>query len=196
MITYLSRCFSICLVILTSLLSDANATSCSQGSGYSVSEPPPNNYTVHISIRSPSRTCGGLERMLRQNIATGSVVELANYCVDGQYVDECVPVGDYRYGLATPLDCSEAGTCGGMPYYATINVPVAAPSDCTRSAGNIAPTDYTDAAPWSGKPNTYVDCPMSDSGCSCSVPSRSAGGFFGVLIAFTIAIWRRYRGVA
>lgn len=111
-----------------------------------------------------SRPCPDPGGMLRQNIATGEVVRLASECspADAQptYVDDCVPPGVYRYGLARPFapgywpsnpTCSN--TCG-MPtctfcradYFVTVTVP-ASDGGCDCDGGLPAPMPV-DGAPW------------------------------------------------
>src|SRR5262245_15757631 len=49
--------------------------------------------------------------LLRQNPTSGEVVTLADCNSSACFVDECVPVGTYRYGLRTPYACNSA-SCG------------------------------------------------------------------------------------
>jgi len=161
-------------------------------SSYAASAGATTDYTVHIGIESPSRTCDSSEKMLRQNVATGEVVQLADYCANGEFVDECVPQGEYRYGLTIPFDCSEAGTCNGLSYYATVNVFYSPPSDCVRTAGNGPPIPYSGQVPWASAKDGYIECPNTDAGgCGCSVKAKGTKGTTAALLLTAIALWRR-----
>ena len=56
--------------------------------------------------------------LLREDVASGDVVQLAAYCAEcgpcqgfGDetcFFDECVPAGTYRYGFLVPYECEPA----------------------------------------------------------------------------------------
>jgi MYXO-CTERM domain-containing protein len=117
-----------------------------------------------------TRTCPQPEGMLRQNVATGRVMRLGQHCTDERvmppnvtrdsskgpcYLDECVPPGTYRYGLARPLECAGSASY----YYVVVKVTSPLPPDCKRSGPAPAPVKR---APWKDSP--YV-CSRGCFGC-------------------------------
>ena len=162
---------------------------CSGGAEYNVTV---TGNTVQVLPELTARKCGGPIGMLRQNVDTGEVVELANDCDEGRYVDECVPPGDYRYGFATAYDCSEQG-CGGVQYYVAVIAPTPV-SPCVRSGTSTEATAYSAPVPWASSSSSLRECP---SGCGCSAPGRGALGFDGAVVALSlVALWRRRRATA
>jgi hypothetical protein len=172
----------------------------------------PASYTVDVAgstvtIASNSfgdRACPDGSGMLRENVATGEVVKLADFCStateDGSrtagYIDECVPRGSYRYGFASPYKCYES-SCGTY-YFEEAEVTVELADGCARSEGNAAPTKVS-KAPW-GSDN--VICSYGgdsgeggDSGCSIAAGSGSTTvfvvNFAAVLLGLAL---RRKRG--
>lgn len=141
-----------------------------------------------------TRTCPQPEGMLRQNVATGRVVRLGQHCTERRvkapnvitegstgacYLDECVPPGTYRYGLARPLKCMGSASY----YYYEVKVTRALPEACTR--GGPAPTAVK-RTPWSDSP--YV-CTRGCFGCGVAAPAEPplpllllAAGFMGLLV--------------
>lgn len=100
---------------------------------------------------------------LRQDEATGEVVIIAATC-PGCFNDECVPPGTYRYGLASPFNCS-GGVCAGViPYFAEVTV-TAAPSSCTRDPTSPVPMATIMTPPWGT--GTSVVASMACPGCGC-----------------------------
>jgi hypothetical protein len=161
------RFFSLLLVSpLVVVVAHAGAQAdCAAGAGYQASAA---NNSVTITPTGSSRACPDSSGMLRQDETTGQVERLADFCNQGAYVDECVPAGSYRYGYATPFDCSESG-CGGVGLFAEVTVTTALPPACVRSTGDAGPTVVTTVPPWGvGGPDSglvaYKDCPH---GCSC-----------------------------
>jgi hypothetical protein len=134
----------IALLLLIAASSNARAD-CAAGPDYQilVGDPAPSTVKLEVQRGSPDEGCGRSVPMLRQNIDTGEVVQLA-FCIQTTYLDECVPAGRYRYGLATPLPCEG---CGGTPFFAIAEVPDD-PAACTPSAGDSGPTPYTGTIPW------------------------------------------------
>jgi hypothetical protein len=134
------------LLLLVTAAAPARAD-CASSASYDVTlgTPEPTSVTIAIQQADTSELCGGTVPMLRQDIDTGDVVELAAYCdSQGDFIDECVPAGRYRYGLVSPLPC---GGCGGTPYFEAITVG-AGSAACTRSAGDAGPLAYTGKVPW------------------------------------------------
>jgi hypothetical protein len=115
--------------------------------------------TVSILPRNfQKRRCGDPDGLLRQNVATGAVAKLPGqvtgttegYCGGDGYLDQCVPPGKYRYGLAKPYDCCP--TCCTTQYYIDVEIttPLAPDCEANRFAGNRAPVPFTGQVPWSG----------------------------------------------
>ena len=130
--------------------------------------------------------------MLRQNIATGEVVQLSGFCDDnGDYVDECVAAGTYRYGLAAPLTC---GGCGGTPYFTVVDIETTDGS-CTRTTGDSAPTTYSDAVPWTSPTEAgEIEYVCGDGGGGCSVTRGAPSVFLLHSAALLIGLgWFRRR---
>jgi len=114
-------------VVLVPSLSKAD---CATGPEYYVSL---NKTSFTVCASSGGRDCGSSVAMLRQNVADGSVVVIGNNCDSRCYVDECVPPGTYRYGYATPYDCSQTGCGGGIVLFREATMPVWTSSECTRT---------------------------------------------------------------
>ena len=177
---------SLTLLALLPLAQTAKAN-CSRGADYDITV---TNSTVQICPGGTTRTCGGAIEMLRQNVDSGEVVALANFCVDSSgtscYEDECVPNGNYRYGFATPYSCDEVG-CAGVAFWraASVSAGGGGIGTCTISSGNSAPTAYSAGAPWPATGNGEKDCP----GCRCGATSPSAL----VVLALAVIYVRRRR---
>jgi hypothetical protein len=118
-----------------------------------------NNTVAVAPLNFQKRTCPDASGMLRQNIATGETVKLADYCAttgkDGpfkyssetsSYLDECVPAGKYRYGFAKPYEC--CSSCCGTLLYGEAEVTTLLTTDCRRATGNHEPV-ATANMPWS-----------------------------------------------
>jgi hypothetical protein len=172
------------LLAVVALGARSAAADCNTGAGYRVNL---KGNTVTILIDSSTRRCGGPVPLLRQDVATGDVVVLSSYCVSGTYVDECVPPGTYRYGFATPYDCSEQG-CSSVYYWTSARVSGEV-AGCQRSAGDQAPTEYPQGAPWPNNDSPQKSC---GGGCACSTERREVYGFDAAWIVGALAIaWRR-----
>ncbi len=99
--------------------------------------------------------------MLRENVATGEVVQLADFCTacEGQmmyatqdpscFLDECVPPGNYRYGYEDPYGC-EPAACGTY-YYSEVTVD-ASTVGCLHREGNAPPQPYSSGGQWTEDP--------------------------------------------
>jgi hypothetical protein len=112
--------------------------------------------TVRVSLRNfQGRVCPDPGGLLRQDVSTGEVVKLADFCgaTDaGQppsYVDECVPPGTYHYGLADPYHC-ESASCGTYAFEAA-TVSSSPDGGCVRGEGNAGPTPASGATLGSSK---------------------------------------------
>jgi hypothetical protein len=93
----------------------------------------------------PDSGCVGT--LLRQNVATGEVVEIG-FCVRNCYVDECVAPGTYRYGFAQPFVCGP----NGAQYYIEGTVTSALDANCARAPGDAGPTASSNPVPWKDSP--------------------------------------------
>lgn len=123
--------------------------------------------TNSVTICADDHTCSMDGMMLRQNVDTGEVVELPAVCgedfYDHCYVDECLPAGTYRYGLATPLPCG----CGTRYFFEEITIEEELDENCEVSDPNLVALPYTDELPWGSE--SSEDCAM---GCSVA-PSQT-----------------------
>jgi hypothetical protein len=86
--------------LLVTTSADAN---CARPVGY---EATVEGSTVTVTpVSFDTRKCPDPDGMLREDVHTGEVVRVADVCRDGAYLDECVPVGTFRYGFAKPYEC-------------------------------------------------------------------------------------------
>ena len=102
------------------------------------------------------RKCGDPDGLLRQNVTTGAVVKLpglvagttTGYRAGEGFLDECVPPGKYRYGLAKPYVCCP--TCCSTHYFVEVEVtsPPEPGCEAARIAGNAPPVPFTGQVPW------------------------------------------------
>lgn len=163
---------------------------CAAGPDYQalVADPAPSTVHVEIEHGSPDQGCGQSVPMLRQNIDTGEVVQLAAFCSGGAYLDECVPAGRYRYGLATPLACE--GGCNGTPFFGIAVVPNSSVG-CTLSDGDAGSTPYTGTVAWTSSTGSnatddidYVCAagPGCSSGGSARVHALDLLALFGAIV--------------
>jgi hypothetical protein len=132
------------LVVLCALASTSPAhANCARPLGYDVRV---TGNTVEIdAVNFGSRRCPDQHGMLRQNVETGDVVRIADFCnAEGHYVDECVPPGRYRYGFAAPYECAPSAC--STDYYSEVAVTSALPA-CARSPGDLGPGPAAHA-PW------------------------------------------------
>ena len=164
------------------------------------------DYNSHVTANTvtvrPDRDIGNGEALLRQDVASGTVVALAAHaaaaCPEGSgscFLDECVPTGTYRYGLANPFSC---GRCWDqVPLFTVVTVTDALPGGCLRSTGNAAPTAYAKALPWAnargdgGAPSPWVLC--SSGGCSINCLGAIAGLDLLVMLGGAALLYARSR---
>lgn len=112
--------------------------------------------------------------MLRQNLDTGEVHQLAEFCSDEPlyeggpsracYLDECVPAGQYRYGFATPWQDPSCGGCPPSQYFGEAIIEEALAAECTLAVDNPGVEPYGSTLPWGDDPDI-----CDDSGFGCSV---------------------------
>jgi hypothetical protein len=85
----------------------------------------------------------------------------------GNYYDECVPAGTYRYGLQTAFSCDNAGCSSSLPLFTEVTVTTTLPATCTRDATSFAPVATNAVPPWdsNGTITASESCP-NHGGCS------------------------------
>ena len=96
--------------------------------------------------------------LLREDVATGEVVRIDSCWAEGDpqhegcFIDRCVPEGTYRYGLATPFDCSSTKLWSIRLFerFSVVGNPAAS---CSPTA-----TVYDGALPWAGTTEPRLDC--------------------------------------
>ena len=102
--------------------------------------------SVYVGAYGHNVECPREGGMLRMKLSDASVVRLDDFCGDEPsqdcYLDECVPPGHYRYGYAEPFVCDD-GYAGDPQMFAEIGIASELPEDCTLSAGNDGPSQYT-----------------------------------------------------
>jgi hypothetical protein len=139
--------------------------------------------TVRVCENLPIRGCPD-QGVLREDASTGEVVKLGN-CVDGCWVDECVPAGTYRYGLLDPYDC-----VGYAQYYTEVTVAGAA-EGCTRTLPEPEPAS---GVPWRAGQRWVCGPPGTPGGgASCGAdPGRPIHATNLLLLAAALALvrWR------
>jgi hypothetical protein len=184
---------------------------CAEGAAYSASV---NGSTVTLCGQDldGKNICSYQGGVVRQDEATDEVDQLASYCpntVDNDagvmvtvdagdtmgstcFVDECVPPGEYRYGLASPFDCSQAGCGSSVPLFVQVRVTATLPAGCKRSSGDAAPTKVS-SAPW-GSGTDPSDEKTCGSGCSTTA-SRHVGilSADATMLLVGVALWFRTR---
>lgn len=164
----------------------AGRADCSNGATYRITVA---MNAVTICPSGTARQCGSSIDLLRQSAADGSVVVVGNACSSTSaacYVDQCVPPGTYRYGYATPYDCSEAG-CGSVALFSQAEVTNPLPTGCVPASA--APTATSAPPPW---PNGPADANVSrfktcGSG-GCTYAAASDRGLVRLLDALAVAL--------
>ena len=188
----MNRLASLSALTLVSVLlvPEVARADCAIGAGYQ-SSVSGNTVTVCLVDQTEITSCSTTNPILRQNVQTGEVDQLAGYCLDGDaglpddggvapgqpcFVDECVPPGEYRYGLQLPYDCTQAG-CGSVSLFTDAEMTTELPDSCTRAAGNSAPAEVTQTPVWvsaGGDGGVLPALACGDGGCSvASETSRS-----------------------
>ncbi len=134
-----------------------------------------NSYNVPI--------CAPSTPMLRQDTASGELVQLATFCLTdsdagytGCYEDECVPAGTYLYGLETPYADTCAAGADALPpaYWESVSVTAALSGSCARSSGDNGPVAHDGGSPWPADGGQWEACGGSSSGGSSSTTSGSS----------------------
>jgi hypothetical protein len=136
------------LLVLASVAVTARAAHavCMGSQGYRVS---PQGSTVLVVLDNVQRRrCPDPGGLLRQNLDTGAIVKIDACSGTDAFIDECVPQGRYRYGLAVPYDCCEV--CCKTEYFVEYTAPAAPPANCdaTRMPDKPRPVPHTMPAPW------------------------------------------------
>ena len=154
-------------------------------------------YTLEVAGNTVTVVFGGNcgsdtnDALLRENEADGTVVDVTSSCeadTSGNFVDQCVAPGTYRYGFAEAF----CGTCGGTALFQEATVTSPLPSDCTPTYGS-GPTPTTTVPPWmtggaDGGITASVDCPGTSCGfCSTTSATRRSVRAFD-LLAFGVGL--------
>jgi len=148
------------------------AADCAAGAGYTATVA---DNTVTVCPTRSVSVCGSSIDFLRQGKADGTVVSIGNSCSsNGCYVDECVPPGSYRYGYATPFDCSEAG-CGIVALFAEVTVATPLSQSCTRTTSGAGPTLTATTPPWGTGSGVSTSWFKKCGGCDCGAASSGRG---------------------
>jgi hypothetical protein len=151
----------------------------------------PDAGTVLVTVHNyQHRTCPD-DGLLRRKVGSDEVVKITSCDASkspATFVDQCVPAGEYQYGLATPLTCTSST---GTERYGTVTVSPGAAEGCTRATDVPAPepASTTEVEGWAAGP---VVCaghydPFTH-GCS------TGGAVLGVnaaVLAAGLALWRR-----
>ena len=88
-----------------------NANAIKESSGYTIKV---EGSKVEIIVWNPNHLkaeiyqCDGTRVLLRENVFTKKVVQVQYQCDKGSYIDECVMLGEYRYGFLTPMNCDDS----------------------------------------------------------------------------------------
>jgi hypothetical protein len=134
----------------------------------------PQGTTVLIVLNNfQRRRCPDPAGLLRQNLDTGAIVKIDACSGTDAFIDECVPQGRYRYGLAMPYRCCEA--CCKTEYFVDWTVGAAPPANCdaTRMPANPRPVPFMGQVPW-GNNSAICSFVSPDAGARPSTPG--AGG--------------------
>ncbi len=135
------------------------------------SSPPPVSYGLTSEVSGNTvlicplyfPTCQGCGPLVRENVATGEIVELSKRCATIQircFVDECVPAGTYRYGLSKDDRCNR-----GVPACMSTRAVV---GETLLSCERLAHT--SDPQPFSGEV-VWTDQAVCRRGCECRAVS-------------------------
>ncbi len=147
--------------------------------GYYAAVEPGGTVEIHVAVSSGSRG-GPDDGLLRRNTATDDIVELTTCSDEHTFLDQCVPAGEYQYGLAKPLACQVSGT----EYYGVATVTVGAAAGCTRT---IDAPIAASSVPW-GAEQYVCHSTYEGPGSSCAT-SGVLGANLLVLLA-GLALWR------
>lgn len=182
------------LPLMLCLAAPGARADCALGATYAISTTGPNLPNT-VTVCAQTTRCGAAgQTMLRQDVATGEIVQLADFCSSSAcYVDECVPEGSYRYGYATPFTCDQKGCGDSVPYFVTATVSTAPASSCARSATDTGPVAYTGTAPWGAGGTQEISC--GSSGCvtpGFKLGTNVAALDAGALVAAAL-LWLRIR---
>lgn len=170
------------------------------------------NDVVICPIDYDGDVCTESSDMIREDVDSGEVVLLAEYCVyesggvdpecnpDTEdfcvqycYKDECVPAGNYRYGYVDPYDCGNSAAW--VAYYNEAVVKIELSNACQRSEDNEAPEMYEAKPPWADMDNRY-NCryqDVSDDGagsCRKIVANELVLAFNFLMLIFALVWWR------
>jgi hypothetical protein len=157
------------VVVAATLFAPARASAdCASGPTYAA--------TVQantVSLFIDGDWSGNANTLLRQNEADGTVVAFATPAGVGNFYDQCVPAGTYRYGYQTPFDCSEHGCSPDIPYFTEATVTTPLPATCTRDANVAAPAQTSTVPPWDSNGTITQNKSCPNGGCSFHGHTRS-----------------------
>jgi uncharacterized membrane protein YgcG len=105
--------------------------------------------------------------LLRRNKSTNQVV-MVTTCNGGCFEDDCVPPGDYQYGLLVPYSCVESSCYTAYFQDVTVSAP-AQPATCTSVA-----TPFTGTVPWGDEALICTQDP--DGGTNPGAPDGGTSG--------------------
>jgi hypothetical protein len=164
------RLLSVLVVLSGVSAARAALAVCMGAQEYRVS-PIGSSYSI-VPTNFQRRRCGDAAGLLRQNVDTGQVVKLngllpgaaTGYCAGEGYLDECVPAGRYRYGLAVPYRCCPS--CCTTQYYVQFTVVAPPPPNCeaTRRPDNPPPVPFAGQVPWGASQEICDFVPPPDAG--------------------------------
>lgn len=123
--------------------------------------------TVEIEpVNFENRACPDPSGMLREDVASGAIVRIAEQCSEKAYIDECVPPGKYRYGFGRAYVCAPSAC--STDYFTEVEVTAPLAKTCLSRA----------------KPEPAV--PWGSGRSICSYGSRLAGCAGGVLFVLVL----------
>ncbi len=153
--------------------------------------------TVKVYVHNyQSRRCPDAG-LLRRATASGQVVKITACDPGGSaeapftFVDECVPAGEYQYGLADPLQCTATA---GTDRYATVTVTSGAAEGCTPTlAPAPEPVTSSSADEWPTRGPIVCGGSYGKLPTGCNTGGAVLGLDLAVLAA-GLALWRRLPG--
>jgi hypothetical protein len=160
----------LCIVLMPSFA----RADCAPGPDYSASV---GTDSISVCPSGGGRDCGSDIGLLRQNVADGAVVVIGNNCGNGCYTDYCVPPGTYRYGYATPFDCSQAGCYGRVALFVEATMHVWVSQTCTGTNNTSAPIATSVTPPWGTSSadagiDRFKTCSSGGGGCATVTNDR------------------------
>ena len=148
--------------------------------------------TVVVCADKNERQCPDPEGMLRQRLGRRRPRLLSQSCVRrGNYVcylDECVPRGKYRYGLARPYPCYGDGP---TDYFIDVEVKRELDVDQCRRRGSKKSHRHRLDAPWRGHGATV--CGSHCGSCSSGSSAPETVVIVYLVLGIAVLLWVRRR---